>query len=86
VTSPWVIFSDPHPRSYLTFSRGNLADGVATKPPFIGKISQRADKGSNKEGLNEMPQEGRAPQWDHSCETAPGKVVVESHFDNLFVT
>jgi hypothetical protein len=40
-------------------------------PPMIGQINQMVDTRSNKEGLNEMPPEGRAPQWDHSPKSFP---------------
>jgi hypothetical protein len=37
---------------------------VATAPSLVGQTNQRANKGSNKEGLNEMPLGGRALEWD----------------------
>lgn len=39
----------------------NLANGVATGPSLIGQVDQIADIGSNKEGLNEMPQRVKPP-------------------------
>jgi hypothetical protein len=48
------------------------------------ETNQRANTGSNKEGLDEMPLTGQAPQWDHSPKLRPR--AVRSHLDNLFTT
>jgi hypothetical protein len=47
------------------FPCGNSTDGWLTRWPrglsLIGQTDQRSDTGSNKEGLNEMPPAGQAP-------------------------
>jgi hypothetical protein len=43
---------------YLTFLCDNSSDGVAIVPSLI---DQRANTGSNKKGLNEMPPTSRDP-------------------------
>jgi hypothetical protein len=71
VTNTLVICLLPRQRSYLTFLYGNPVGWVDIGPSLVDQADQRANIGSSKKRLNEMPPASRVPQWEHSPKLDP---------------